>query len=52
VKAITGSATPYIPVTGWVAVIGGTILLGSAAMIMPVRWVLRMRPAEALGIRE
>lgn len=52
VRAVTGSATPYIPVTGWVAVIGGTILLGSVAMIMPVRWVLRMRPVEAIGIRE
>ena len=52
VKAVTGSATPYIPVTGWVALIGGTVLLGTAAMITPTRWSLRMRPVEAIGIRE
>jgi putative ABC transport system permease protein len=52
VRAVTGSATPYIPLTGWAAVIGGTVLLGTVAMVMPVRWTLRMRPVEATGTRE
>ena len=52
VKAVTGSAMPYIPLTGWVALIGGTVLLGTVAMITPARWILRMRPVEAIGIRE
>ena len=52
VKGITGSATPYIPLIGWVAVIGGIIVLGGAATIVPVRRVLRTRPVEAIGIRE
>ena len=52
VKGITGSATPYIPLAGWVAVIGGVVLLGGAATVLPVRRVLRMRPVEAIGLRE
>ena len=52
VKAITGSAVPYIPVAGWAAVIGGTVVLGSLATIVPIRQVLRIAPVEAIGIRE
>ncbi len=52
VKGITGSATPYIPLTGWLAVIGGVVLLGGASTVVPVRRVLRMRPVEAIGLRE
>ena len=52
VKGITGSAAPYIPLAGWVTVIGGIIVLGGAATIVPVRRVLRTRPVEAIGIRE
>jgi putative ABC transport system permease protein len=52
VKGITGSATPYIPLTGWIAVIGGVVVLGGTATVLPVRRVLRMRPVEAIGIRE
>jgi putative ABC transport system permease protein len=52
VRAVTGSAAPYIPLTGWMAVVGGAVLVGSVAMILPVLWVLRMRPVEAIGIRE
>ncbi len=52
VKGITGSATPYIPLTGWVAVIGGIVVLGGTATVLPVRRVLRMRPVEAIGVRE
>jgi putative ABC transport system permease protein len=52
VKGFTGSATPYIPLAGWVIVIGGITVLGGAATIVPVRRVLRTRPVEAIGIRE
>ncbi|GAB2821154.1 FtsX-like permease family protein [Actinoallomurus bryophytorum] len=52
VKGITGSPTPYIPLAGWVAVIGGVVLLGGAATAVPVRRVLRTRPVEGIGLRE
>jgi len=52
IKAVTGSAVPYIPIAGWAAVIGGTVLLGSLATVVPIRRVLRINPVEAIGIRE
>jgi putative ABC transport system permease protein len=52
VKGLTGSSSPYIPPPGWVAVIGGVIVVGIAATILPVRRVLRVRPIDAVGIRE
>jgi putative ABC transport system permease protein len=52
VKGITGSATPYIPPAGWAAVIGGVVVLGAVATILPVRRALRTRPVEGIGIRE
>ena len=52
VKGLTGSATPYIPLAGWVAVIGGVVVLGGVATAVPVRRVLRMPPVEAIGLRE
>jgi putative ABC transport system permease protein len=52
VKGITASPTPYIPLSGWVVVIGGTLALSALATVIPVRRVLRMRPVEAIGIRE
>jgi putative ABC transport system permease protein len=52
VKGTTGSPTPYIPAIGWVAVIGGTILLGLIGTILPIRAVLRMQPIDAIGFPE
>jgi putative ABC transport system permease protein len=52
VKGITGSATPYVPLVGWLAVIGGTVVLSAAATVVPVRRTLRMAPVEAIGIRD
>ena len=52
VKGITGSAIPYIPPAGWVAVIGGVVVLGVVATAVPVRRVLRMHPVDAIGLRE
>jgi putative ABC transport system permease protein len=52
VKAATGTATPYLPLAGWAGVLGGTVLLGSLATLVPVRRILRINPVEAIGIRE
>jgi putative ABC transport system permease protein len=51
VRSLTGSATPYIPWTGWLAILGGTALLAAVA-VAPVRRVLRTQPVEAIGVRE
>ena len=52
VKGLTGSTVPYIPIAGWAAVIGGTVVLGSLATVVPIRRVLRLSPVEAIGLRE
>jgi putative ABC transport system permease protein len=52
VKGATGSAIPYIPPGGWLAVIGGTILLGMTGTILPIMSGLRSPPIEAIGARE
>jgi putative ABC transport system permease protein len=52
VRATTGTSTPYIPLTGWVSVVGGTVLLASLATFVPIRRLLRINPVEAIGLRE
>jgi putative ABC transport system permease protein len=52
VKGTTGSATPYIPAGGWLAVIGGTILLGMAGTLLPILGLLRIPPIDAIGSHE
>jgi putative ABC transport system permease protein len=52
VKGATGSAAPYVPAGGWLAVTGGTILLGMAGTLLPIRRVLRIPPIEAIGLHE
>ncbi len=52
VKGLTGSTVPYIPIAGWAAVIGGTVVLGALATVVPIRRVLRLSPVEAIGLRE
>jgi putative ABC transport system permease protein len=52
VRGIIGTATPYIPTGGWLAVIGGTILLGIAGTLLPILSLLRITPIEAIGPRE
>ena len=52
VKGTTGSATPYIPAGGWLAVIGGTILLGMAGTLLPILRILRIPPIDAIGPHE
>ncbi len=52
VKGLTGSPSPYIPLLGWAAVIGGVVLLGFAAAVPPARRALRIRPVDAAGERQ
>ena len=52
VKGTTGSAAPYIPAGGWLAVIGGTILLGMAGTLLPILRMLRIAPIEAVALHE
>ena len=52
VKSTTGSATPYVPVAGWLAVIGGTTLLSMAGTLLPALRALRIPPIEAIGPQE
>lgn len=52
VKGTTGSTTPYIPAAGWLAVIGGTILLGMTGTLLPILGILRTHPIEAIGAHE
>lgn len=52
VRAITGTAAPYIPAAGWVSVIGGIVLLGGVAAALPLRRTLRGDPLTNMGIRE
>jgi putative ABC transport system permease protein len=52
VKGTTGSAAPYIPAGGWLAVIGGTILLSLAGTLPPILGILRIPPLEAIGLPE
>jgi putative ABC transport system permease protein len=52
VRGTTGTSVPYVPPAGWVAVLGGTVLLGVVGTTLPLRRILRTRPADAAGIRE
>lgn len=52
VRATTGTAAAYIPPAGWASVIGGTVVLGSLATLLPIRRLLRVNPVEAIGVRD
>jgi putative ABC transport system permease protein len=52
VKGTTGSSTPYIPTFGWIAVLGGVVVLGTLATAAPLRRLLRDRPVASIGLRE
>jgi len=50
--ALTGGFRPYAP-AGWLAaILGVSALLALVALAVPTRRALRMRPVEAIGIRE
>ena len=52
VKGVTGSATPYVPATGWLTAIAAVLGLGVVATVFPVRRTLRVRAIDAVGARE
>jgi putative ABC transport system permease protein len=52
VKGTTGTAAPYIPTVGWLAVIGGTILLGVGGTLLPILRLLQTPPIEAIGVHD
>lgn len=52
VKGTTGTSVPYIPAAGWIAVIGGVVVLGALATAVPACMALRTLPVEAIGVRE
>jgi putative ABC transport system permease protein len=50
--ALTGGLHPYTP-AGWLAaILGVSALLALVALSVPTRQALRMRPVEAIGVRE
>jgi putative ABC transport system permease protein len=52
VRCATGSAAQYISASGWLTVLGGTILLGATGTLLPLRRVLRIHAVEAVGLLE
>lgn len=52
VKGTTGSATPYVPLGGWIAAVGGVVALGVVGTAVPARRALHAGAVEAVGIRE
>jgi putative ABC transport system permease protein len=52
VNALTGDLVPYVPVLGWVAVLGGATLLALLTTILPIGRLLRASPLEHLGSKE
>jgi putative ABC transport system permease protein len=50
--AFTGGLRPYTPAGWFAAILGVSALLALVALSVPTRQALRMRPAEAIGIRE
>lgn len=52
VNAVAGQRVPYVPVLGWVAIIGGTVTLALVATVLPIGRLLRTPPVEGMGIRE
>ncbi|GAA1615701.1 ABC transporter permease [Kribbella sancticallisti] len=52
VRAVTGSALPYVPPFGWAAVLGGATLLAMITTILPIGRLLRTPPVEHIGLKE
>jgi putative ABC transport system permease protein len=53
--AFTGGFRPYAPAGWFAAILGVSALLALVALValsVPTRQALRMRPVEAIGIRE
>nr|WP_221380049.1 FtsX-like permease family protein [Actinoplanes polyasparticus] len=52
VRALTGNPVPYVPVWGWLAVLGGTTLLTLTTTILPIGRLLRVPPVHSIGVKE
>jgi putative ABC transport system permease protein len=50
--ALTGGPIPTVPVLGWLAIVGSTALLAMAGAMLPARLMLRVRPVDAIGMKE
>jgi putative ABC transport system permease protein len=50
--AIAGQRVPYVPLLGWVAIIGGTVALAMVSTVLPVGRLLRIAPVESIGLKE
>jgi len=52
VTGATGTATPYIPLSGWVAVIMGPMFLAAAGTLLPILRIIRLPTAESIDATE
>lgn len=52
VAGATGTSSPYIPVSGWIALIAGPALLAAAETLMPIVQLLRTEPTQSIGATE
>jgi putative ABC transport system permease protein len=41
-----------VPPLGWLAIVGSTALLAMAGAMLPTRLMLRVRPVDAIGMKE
>ncbi|MFE7659587.1 ABC transporter permease [Streptomyces celluloflavus] len=49
---LTSSPVPYIPPLLYLAIVAATSALAAAAVLLPTRMALRVRPVDAIGMRE
>ncbi|MET0133183.1 MAG: FtsX-like permease family protein [Kibdelosporangium sp.] len=52
VNAVAGQLIPYVPALGWIAIVGGPIVLALVATMLPIGRLLRTPPVAGMGIRE
>ncbi|WP_030681850.1 FtsX-like permease family protein [Streptomyces cellulosae] len=50
--ALTDRPMPDVPALGWLAVFGSTAVLAVAGTMLTTRLMLRVRPVEAIGMKE
>ena len=50
--ALGGAPWPAVPALGYLAIAGALAALATAGMMVPARLLLRIRPVEAIGVRE
>ncbi|MET8220949.1 FtsX-like permease family protein [Streptomyces hirsutus] len=52
VSAVAGRRIPYVPVEGWIGIVGGAVVLALIATMLPIGRLLRTPPVRGIGIRE